>query len=153
MFPWAQPSSQPKRHLDRFSHFWATVCKTVRPMLSDRCLVCLSVTLVYCGQTVGWIKTKLGKQAGLGPGHIVLDGTSYPSPKGEQRPILGTYLLCPNGYIDKYATWYGSRPQHKRHCVKWGPRSPSSEKGPSPPISAHVCCSQTAGWMKMALGT
>jgi len=36
--------------------FWATVCKTVRPMLSDRCLsclsVCLSVTLVYCGQTV-----------------------------------------------------------------------------------------------------
>jgi len=25
---------------------WATVCKTVRPMLSDRCL---SVTLVYCG--------------------------------------------------------------------------------------------------------
>ena len=29
--------------------YWATVCKTVRPMLSDRCL---SVTLVYCGQTV-----------------------------------------------------------------------------------------------------
>jgi len=46
---------------------WATVCKTVRPMLSGRCLsvlsVCLpvlSVTLVYCGQTVGWIKMKLG---------------------------------------------------------------------------------------------
>ena len=36
-------------------HFWATVCKTVRPMLSVRCLypVCLSVTLVHCGQTVG----------------------------------------------------------------------------------------------------
>ena len=30
-------------------HCWATVYKTVRPMLSDRCL---SVTLVYCGQTV-----------------------------------------------------------------------------------------------------
>jgi len=42
------------------SHFWATVCKTVRPVLSDRCLSCLSVTLVYCGQTVGWIKMKLG---------------------------------------------------------------------------------------------
>ena len=48
-------------------------------MLSDRCLtvclsvlsVCLSVTLVYCGQTVGWIKMKLGMQVGLGPGHIV----------------------------------------------------------------------------------
>jgi len=38
-------------------------------MLSDRCLSvlsCLSVTLVYCGQTVGWIKMKLGVQVGLG---------------------------------------------------------------------------------------
>ena len=34
--------------------------------------VCLSVTLVYCGQTVGWIKMKLGVQVGLGPGHIVI---------------------------------------------------------------------------------
>ena len=48
--------------------FWATVCKTVRSMLSDRCLsvclsvlsVCLFVTFVHCGQTVGRIKTKLG---------------------------------------------------------------------------------------------
>jgi len=39
------------------AYFWATVCETVCPMLSDRCLSCLSVTLVYCGQTVGWIKT------------------------------------------------------------------------------------------------
>jgi len=30
--------------------FWATVCKTVRPMLSDRCLSVLSVTLVYCAK-------------------------------------------------------------------------------------------------------
>jgi len=51
--------------------FWVTVCKTVRRMLSDRCpSVCLSVlsypvlsvTLVYCRQTVGRIKTKLGMQ-------------------------------------------------------------------------------------------
>ena len=33
--------------------------------------VCLSVTLVYCGQTVGRIKMKLGTHVGLGPGHIV----------------------------------------------------------------------------------
>ena len=62
--------------------FWSTVCKTVRPMLSDRCLsclsVCLSVTLVYSGQTVGWIKMKLGMQVGLGPCHIVLDRTQFP---------------------------------------------------------------------------
>jgi len=40
----------------KLGYFGATVCKTVRPMLSDRCLsilsspvlsVCLSVTLVY----------------------------------------------------------------------------------------------------------
>ena len=33
--------------------------------------LCLSVTLVYCGQTVGWIKMKIGMQVALGPGHIV----------------------------------------------------------------------------------
>jgi len=39
----------------RHYNFWATV------VLSDRCSVCpvLSVTLVYCGQTVCWIKMKL----------------------------------------------------------------------------------------------
>ena len=34
-------------------------------MPSHRCLSCLSVTLVYCGQTVAWIKMKLGMQVGL----------------------------------------------------------------------------------------
>jgi len=42
--------------------------------------------LVYCGQTVGWIKMKLGMQAGLGPGHIVLDGDSAPPPQKEVEP-------------------------------------------------------------------
>jgi len=47
------------------------------------CLSCpvLSVTLVYCGQMVGWIKVKLGLQVGLSPGHIVLDGDPAPPPK------------------------------------------------------------------------
>ena len=77
--------------------FWTTVCKTVRPMLSVRRLsVCpvLSVTLVYCGQTVGWIKMKLGVQVGLGPGHIMLDGdpTSH-SPKGHSPPF-STHICC-----------------------------------------------------------
>jgi len=59
-------------------------------MLSDRCPVCLSVsiclfacpvlsctfvTLVCCGQTAGCIKISLGKEVELGPGHIVLGGT------------------------------------------------------------------------------
>ena len=44
--------------------FWATVCETVPrcyltvvcPVCLSVCLSCLSVMLVYCGQTVGWIK-------------------------------------------------------------------------------------------------
>ena len=35
------------------------------------CLSVLSVTLVYCGLMVGWIKVKLGMRVGLGPGHVV----------------------------------------------------------------------------------
>ena len=50
------------------------------------CLSVLSVTLVNCGQTVGWIKMQLGKQVGLGPGHIVLDGNAAPPPPSF-RPI------------------------------------------------------------------
>jgi len=103
------------RHMDEISlwrGFWATVCKTVRPMLSDRCLSCLpclsvclsvlSVTLVYCGQTVGWIKMKLGAQVGLGPGHIVLDGDSAisPPPKRHSLPIFAPYLLLSNCWMD-----------------------------------------------------
>ena len=57
--------------------FWATFCKTVRSMLSGRCPVlsvisCLSVTLVYCGQTVGWNKMPLGTEVSLDLGDIVL---------------------------------------------------------------------------------
>ena len=69
--------------------FWATVCKTVCPMLSVRCLSCpvLSVTFVHCCQTVGWIKMKLGMQVGLGPGNIVLGGDPAPPPlKGTAAP-------------------------------------------------------------------
>jgi len=78
-------------------------------MLSDRCLSCLfvvSVTLVYCGQTVGRIQMKLGTQVGLGSGHIVLDGDPAPPPqKGTEPPIFGPYLLWPNGWMDQGATW------------------------------------------------
>jgi len=68
------------------SDYWATVCKTVRPMLSDRCLSVLSVTLVYCGQTVGRIKMKLGMHVGLGPGHIVFDGDPGAPPQRGTAP-------------------------------------------------------------------
>ena len=86
-------------------YLWATVCKTVRAMLSDRCLTVLSVTLVYCDQTVGWIKMKLSVEVGLGPGHTVLDGDPSPLPKGAQPTIFGPCLLWSNGWMDQDATW------------------------------------------------
>jgi len=57
------------------------------------CLSVLSVTLVYCGQTVGRIKMKLGMQVGLVPGHIVLDGNPAPSPKGHS-PQFSVHVCC-----------------------------------------------------------
>jgi len=38
------------------------------------------MTLVHCGQTVGWIMMKLGVEIGIDPGHIVLDGDPAPPP-------------------------------------------------------------------------
>jgi len=82
---------------DCWFSFWAAICKTVCPMLSDHCPV-LSVMLVYCGQTVGWIKMKLGTEVGLGPGHIVLVGDPAPPEKrGTVPPIFAPCLLWPNG--------------------------------------------------------
>jgi len=80
------------------------------------------VTLVYCGQTVGWIKMKLGMQVGLGPGHIVLDGDQAPK-KGAEPPIFGPFQSWPNGWMYQDTTWYGGRPQPRRHCVRWGLRT------------------------------
>ena len=54
--------------------------------------------LVYCGQTVGWIKMKHGTEVGLVPGHIVLDGDPAPPRKwAQQPPLFGPCLLWPNG--------------------------------------------------------
>jgi len=39
----------------------------IGPLSCPVCLSILSVTLMYCGQTVGHIKMKLGMQVGLGP--------------------------------------------------------------------------------------
>jgi len=77
-------------------------------MLSDRCLsvlsclscpVCLSVTLVDCRQTVGWIKMKLGMEVGLGPGHIVLDRDTAPTQeKGTALNFRTTTVLAKRLY-------------------------------------------------------
>jgi len=115
------------------------------------CLVCLSVTLLYCGHS--WMDQDETWHTGRPRPwpRCVRWGPSSPSPKGANPPILGPYLLWPNGCMDQDATWYGGKPRPRRPCIRWGPRSPSQEGGGAPKFSAHVYCGQTAGWIKMAL--
>jgi len=115
---------------------WATVCKTVRPIPSDRrpVLSRLSVTLVYCGQTVGRIKMKLGMRVVLAPGHIVLWGLSSPSPKRGHSPQFLAHVYC-----DQTAGWIkmplgmevGLGPGH---IMLDGDPAPQPQKGAQPPI-------------------
>jgi len=105
------------------------------------CLSFMSVTLVYYGQTVEWIKVKLGLEVGFSPGHIVSDVDPAPPPqkRGTVPPIFGPRLLWPNGWMDQDATWYKGRPRPRRHCVRWEPSSPLPKRGHSSPhFSTHV---------------
>jgi len=72
--------------------------------------------------------------ATIHPGDVVLDWDPAPPRKGGRSPspIFGPCLLRPNGCMDQDATWYGGRPQPRRHCARWGPRSPP-QKGAEPP--------------------
>jgi len=75
---------------------------------------------------------------------------SLPEKGAEPTLNFGPFLLWPNSCMYQDTTWYGGRPEPRRHCVRWGPSSPST-KGAQPPISANVRCGQMAGWTKMPL--
>ena len=72
----------------RIQHFCATVCKTVRPKLPDRCLSCLFV----CNVSVLWPKGWMDQDDtwyGSRPRprrHYAIDGDPAPPPKGAQQP-------------------------------------------------------------------
>ena len=74
------------------SHFGTTVTSNGSPYATGplSCLSCLyDVTLVYCGQMVGWINMPVRTQVGPCPGDMVLDHLDgYPgSPRKEtQQP-------------------------------------------------------------------
>jgi len=63
-------------------------------LLCYQTVVCLSVTLVYCGQTVGWINMKLGMQVGLRPCHTVLDGDRPSPPQSGTVPQFSAHIWC-----------------------------------------------------------
>ena len=130
-------------------------CPVLTCLLSD-CLSCLSVTLVYCGQTVGWIKMKLGKQVG----HIVLDGDpaiqASPSTKGvEPPPQFSAHFYCGQtaGCIKMPLSMAVGL--SAGDIVLNGNPASSPTRGRSLLLNfpAHFYCGQTAGCIKMALGT
>jgi len=66
----------------------------------------LSVTLVYCGQTVGRIKMPLGTSVGLGPDNIVLDGDpAPPHEKGHRSTPHFSAHVC-SGQMVAYLSNY-----------------------------------------------
>jgi len=78
-----------------FVKLFALCYRTV--VLSCPFLSCLSETLMYCDQTVRWIKMPLGTKVGRGPGHIARWGPSSPPLKrggGSTRPQFSAYVYC-----------------------------------------------------------
>jgi len=75
--------------------FLATVTSNGSPCATGplSCLSCLSVTLVYCGQTVAWIKMLLGADVDIGTGDIVLHGDlQLPHGKGTATPHYSAHF-------------------------------------------------------------
>ena len=99
--------------------------------------VCLSVTFVHCGQTVGRVKMKLCMQIGIGPGHIVLDGDPDPSPKrgSAPPPQFSAHICC--GQMGAWITMSLGMELYlgpdNFFCVRWGLRSTLPNRGQSPP--------------------
>jgi len=96
---------------------------------------------------------KLGMEVGLGRGLIVLDGDPAAPPQKGYSPNfwpISIVLIRLDGSICQ-PIGRGGRPLPRRHCVRWGPSSPSP-KGAQPPFSAHVCYGQTVGWIKVPIG-
>jgi len=105
--------------------------------------VCLSVMLVYCGQMVGWNNMKLGMEAGLSPGHIVLDGDPVPLPKRGTAPQFSAHVCC-----GQTAGWIKMALGTKvdlcpRDVVLDGDTTPPQKGGNSiPHFSAHIYCGE-----------
>jgi len=81
----------------KWGYFWATVYKTVRPMLSVRCLS-LSVLCVCDVGTLwsnSWMDQDETWHAGRSrPGHIVLDGDLPPPLSKGHSPQFSAHICC-----------------------------------------------------------
>jgi len=79
----------------------------------------LTVTLVYCVQTVGWTRMPLGMDVDLGPGDIVLDEDSVAYPhteRGLAAPTFRAMLMAKRSPFSTTAELW----LHNRHEPKSG---------------------------------
>jgi len=65
--------------------------------------------------------------------------------------VCNVGVLLPNGWLDqmKLGVQVDLGPGH---IVLDGDPAPPAPKGHSPQFSAHICCGQMGGWIKMPLG-
>jgi len=123
-----------------------------RTVVLSACLSCLSVMLVYCGQTVGRIKMKLGVEVGLGLCQIVFNGDPAPLAQRATAPkFLAMFVVAKrlDGSRCKLGTEVGLGPGH---TVLNGDPAPLPQKGTTPNFRPNACCGETAGWIKIPLG-
>jgi len=72
----------------------------------------------------------LGREVGLGPSDILLDGDPAPVPKKEAQPSnFWPMSVVAKRLDDQDATWYKGRPRPRPHCVTWVPSSPHPKRG------------------------
>jgi len=102
---------------------WFALC--YQTVVLSVCLSCLSVTLVYCDQTVGWIKTKLGMAVGLGhPDNTVVDGDpATPSQKGHSPHNFRPVSVVAKRLDASRCHLVRRHASALAHCVRQRPRS------------------------------
>jgi len=66
--------------------------------------------------------------------------------------VCNVGVLWPDDWMDRDTTWYAGRPRPS-HNVLDRDQLPQGKGHSSPHFSAHVFCGQTAGWIRMPLGT
>ena len=107
MYLW-QPDGKRKKLFNTQSYgFWATVCKTVRPMLWDRCLSCLSVWNVGVLLSNGWMDQDATWYAGRPPPrrHCVTWGPSSFTGRAQHPPRISVHAYCSQTFADLSNRW------------------------------------------------
>jgi len=118
----------------RDSPFWATYSIGPLPSACSVQHLCLSVTLVYCGKMVGWIKMSLGRKVGLGPRHIALDGDPAPPPQRDTAAPNFRHMSVVAKRLDRSRGSEVGLDRPWPHCVRWGSSSPTPKGAQPAPI-------------------